>query len=445
MRLIQINGPFLKILNNLTGITNQDILSFNSIIEADLLFINLNQQLNSNITVPENKRTKFEKELIEFKEEFKEYLSLGKDIVVFTNKLLNKKIYVQHENSALELTEKTPFTIESLLSIRNLNVTPKDGFNIQCVDELKNLEKELFKTSENIFNFSYTFALDNTDLPVFRIGKTKHIVGIVRYAHGGRIFFLPGINPNFLDGNRFKSADHNYLVSRINGFLSKIPYKTPNIDLEYEKFDWIENHTYLNILDKENEKTQLCTELNSLKNKIEFLKKEIEEKKELRNTVMQTGEILEANILKIFLALNYKQEETEEKNRVDLILSKGKSQYVIEVKGLNGSSGEKNAAQLEKWVSNFIINKGEKPKGILIVNTYRKKALDERTKVDFPQQMLKYVKSREHCCLTVLTLLELYADFKSNKISETEIDKLFSGTVGVLKYHAVSKNGLRKK
>jgi len=44
---------------------------------------------------------------------------------------------------------------------------------------------------------------------------------------------------------------------------------------------------------------------------------------------------------------------------------------VVEVKGLGKSAAENNAAQLEKWVSEYYLTKGIKPKGILIVNAYK--------------------------------------------------------------------------
>jgi len=44
---------------------------------------------------------------------------------------------------------------------------------------------------------------------------------------------------------------------------------------------------------------------------------------------------------------------------------------IVEVKGQNKSAAEKNAAQLEKWLSTYFAENGVAPKGMLLVNTFR--------------------------------------------------------------------------
>lgn len=100
---------------------------------------------------------------------------------------------------------------------------------------------------------------------------------------------------------------------------------------------------------------------------------------------------------------------------------------VVEIKGVNGSAAEKHAAQLEKWVSSYYEENAIKPKGILIVNAYKEKALKDRPTDTFPHQMLNYSQQREHCLLSSIQLLGLYYEFKSNPDKKEElIDKLLS-------------------
>jgi hypothetical protein len=83
---------------------------------------------------------------------------------------------------------------------------------------------------------------------------------------------------------------------------------------------------------------------------------------------------------------------------------------VVEVKGVTKSAAEKHAAQLEKWVAGAMEETDKKPKAILVVNTWRNLPLSERVEADFPDQMLPYCQSREHCLITGLQLFVLRSD-----------------------------------
>lgn len=87
---------------------------------------------------------------------------------------------------------------------------------------------------------------------------------------------------------------------------------------------------------------------------------------------------------------------------------------VVEVKGVGKSAAEKHAAQLEKWVASAYEQSGTMPKGILVVNTWRETPLAERTKEDFPAQMLPYSEGRGHCLVTGLQLYLIRADVEAH-------------------------------
>lgn len=104
--------------------------------------------------------------------------------------------------------------------------------------------------------------------------------------------------------------------------------------------------------------------------------------------------------------------------RDDLVIEDGGKVGVIEVKGrLNSSAGEKDAAQLEKWVSGHFENHGVEPKGILVVNAYASLPLSQRVDSVFPNQMIDYVTRKSHCLLSGLQLFCLV------EATSSEIDK----------------------
>ncbi|MGW4635964.1 hypothetical protein ACWEMY_24600, partial [Nocardia sp. NPDC004415] len=87
---------------------------------------------------------------------------------------------------------------------------------------------------------------------------------------------------------------------------------------------------------------------------------------------------------------------------------------VVEVKGVNKSAAEKHAAQLEKWVAGELEATGTAPKGLLVVNTWRETDLSARTEKDFPDQMLPYCVSREHCLMTGLQLFVIRSEIEAD-------------------------------
>ena len=72
------------------------------------------------------------------------------------------------------------------------------------------------------------------------------------------------------------------------------------------------------------------------------------------------------------------------------------------------------------------------PKGILVVNTWRELPLLERTKDDFPAQMLPYCKGRGHCLMTGLQLFVIRADVDANPDRAKYWRDLLLKTKGVL-------------
>jgi len=168
----------------------------------------------------------------------------------------------------------------------------------------------------------------------------------------------------------------------------------------------------------------------ALTHKVERLNSESQSYQLKKRLFTATGNDLENEVEAIFKELGLEVLEAD-RNRDDLIIKFKDKVAVVEIKGVNGSAAEKNAAQLEKWTANYFEKTGISPKGILIVNTFREMELSNRNQPSFPDQMLKYSTQREHCLITAVQLLGLYYEAVSNPtIKEELIESLFS-TVGV--------------
>lgn len=113
--------------------------------------------------------------------------------------------------------------------------------------------------------------------------------------------------------------------------------------------------------------------------------------------------------------------------RTDRIARFKERTAVVEIKGKSKSAAEADSAQLEKWVSDYVIAHGLHPKPILVVNAWRETPLNTRSAEAFPSQMLNYATARGHCLITGLQLLGAWMDCEEHPDKADQIaDSIFS-------------------
>jgi hypothetical protein len=143
-----------------------------------------------------------------------------------------------------------------------------------------------------------------------------------------------------------------------------------------------------------------------------------------------SGKAFENVVGEAFVALGFAVEEGEP-GRTDRVLGHPvEGPAVVEAKGKGKSAAEADCAQLEKWVSEYHVEQGQQPKGILVVNAWRDVMLPKRVKASFPDQMLPYAKARGHCLMTGLQLLGAWLEAEARPSSRGVIAKQIYATVG---------------
>jgi hypothetical protein len=133
----------------------------------------------------------------------------------------------------------------------------------------------------------------------------------------------------------------------------------------------------------------------------------------------------------VFEALGADVDDADE-GRADLKIRWRDQVAVVEVKGVSGSAGERDAAQLEKWAAEELEESGQVPKPILVINAFRdREDLNDRIKEAFPKQMRPYAEARGQCLVTSLQLLLMESEARDDASRrEGALDALFSN-VGV--------------
>jgi len=198
---------------------------------------------------------------------------------------------------------------------------------------------------------------------------------------------------------------------------------------------WAAVFKFTSEIQRQEELTRLERSIAKLATKLDSLKHEQAEDDRWKRLSFSSGTALEDQVRRAFEVLGFTVLEAQ-RGRSDLRLQWEAERVVVEVKGLSKSAAEKNAAQLEKWVAEEMAD-GVNAKGVLVVNTWREKAPDQR-ETDFPDQMIPYATARSHCLLTSLQLLTVARDVSDGKTDAASAARAILSTTGVFDGEASS-------
>lgn len=303
------------------------------------------------------------------------------------------------------------FDLDYFLPVGKFIVENEIGVNTEVIP--KTVFSDFLKKYQSKFSYNSYFH-HYEGVPIL---KTPHTNKVLAY-YNEKAVFLPTLKDK----------------TELDEFFSDL-YKTAiqvrSKSLKVELPDW--SKSYFLPTEK-----KARSEIISLESQIEELSRAVVEKKdyvlqlEFRKQILTgSGNVLEEEIKKMFQELGFTILESE-LSRDDITVSYNDKIAVIEIKGVNGSSGEGHATQLEKWVALSYEKYNKHPKGILIVNSFKEKKLSERSEPTFPDQMLKYSVGREHCLISTLQFLGLYYMAIDSSEKEELINSLFD-TVGIYK------------
>lgn len=421
----------LEIGNSLQSNYTREIkfLSNSYFLDADILIVNLDAVFMEffelfvhaeNLTklIKKDAFVKFIKQIEKRKEELHKYFQAGGNLLLFQSDRSLKKFKIMEEGTARdsEFDFLTIFGMEEkkfkTKEVTGNNITTNDSYNI--------FFKEFYPTYEVVYTKYEGKA-------IAAVSKTNEPVAICVPIEKGNIVILPKIEMIYVDGE-----DDEYRFFRLLSSLEGIDkeLKDQKADaIEMNSPEWVKEYYIGNEKNELEVLEDLSKQAEEIYERIEQQEAKLNEYERLKMLLFESGKNLEAMVEKVFAGFGY-EILASVANRDDLIIKYNDQIAVIEVKGVNGSSGEKQAAQLEKWVSEYMIDHGIVPKGILIVNAFRDKPLEERTEKNFPDQMLKFSKGREHSLLTTTQLLELHLCFTNGKITLDQVHDILFKTIG---------------
>ena len=261
---------------------------------------------------------------------------------------------------------------------------------------------------------SYESYVPSDDLiPIAHIpGKKIAVAGIKRVGRG-HLVLIPGIR------NQQQFATEADWLGAYNDFLNAILeiHKRLKPAAISELPDWAKQIATDAELQKRRDLEARLAAVEAEQGRVEETRRELMIFDQRKLLLTSSGKTLERAVAATLERLGC-EVECRDDDRTDLIIRLGEQIAVAEVKGLNGSAGENNAAQAEKWVSMYHADHGIEPKGMLIVNTFREQPILVRNRVSFPNQMMKYVQKKE---LVLITTAQL---FVADALMQTEPDRV---------------------
>ena len=157
---------------------------------------------------------------------------------------------------------------------------------------------------------------------------------------------------------------------------------------------------------------------------------------EYKSILYSTGDKLVKIVLEILDELLDNDSSTFiDERREDFLIKKDDITFIGEIKGISQSVANKNVAQLDNHVQEYmdkleLEKKEENVKGLLIINHQRKMPLEKRQKIH--ENQLRIATRNGALIIETQTLLDLYDKFKKQEITKEECKRLFTEEVGIL-------------
>lgn len=216
-------------------------------------------------------------------------------------------------------------------------------------------------------------------------------------------------------------------------FIKK--YCKPNNEKE-EMPEWIQNITFYNDEQLEEDKNSNNEKIQKLKEKNIKIEEQLKKNLEYKSILYTNGDELVKVVLEILdEILEYDSSEFVDEKREDFLIKKGDITFVGEIKGLSSAVKNENVSQLDVHVQSYIDDlqqegTEEKVKGLLIINHQRNKPIEERQGVH--EHQIKLATRNESLIIETITLLKIYEKYKLGDMTKEECKKIFKDNIGLL-------------
>lgn len=437
-KILCINSPFGVL--DYDGYEQDDFNSSVSFFDYDVVLIDSDyivhnfdceKKLYQNKKVlTENSSFAIKKQYDLFRKQIIDFMQTGKNVYVLVGTNEDCVVYtgdIQYSGTGRNARKTrivADFNMYSFLPFE-ITITHICGNNIDpcCSSPFV----DFFKKNRNILDYYAVLKTNEKVNPLAKVnGSDKVISAIVPYMNGNVIFL-----PHPWDEGAY-DTEEEWKTDSIR-FLNSIWELEQAITIGEDELvfpQWANKYSILNEAEQLSNRDSLLSKISALQELLEQQEHSIQHVQQYKYLLTSSGALLEKTVKKVLTELGFTLFEPEDK-RSDIIAKYGDTYIVAEIKGVSKSAAEKHATQLEKWSSQFLEEKEQKAKPILIVNGYNNLPLEERTEPVFPDQMVKYSISREHALVTTTQLLCLFIEVQNHPECKNERIQELLSTIGI--------------
>lgn len=370
------------------------------------------------------------------KNEMTELVNIGRTVIIFCP--IPDKCYIdsgQREYSGTGRSRQTTRIVNELdinsFFPEAVQSGTTEAYGKKIVFDGDDIFRSFWKKIKNMVCYKAYFN-SPAGKPFIFVKDTDKPVGTWFQFEKGNIVFIPHLADRD-DKDYFpKVADYNNAASAFISAIIDLVNDLKSLTGEYTLPEW----TYAYLIPSERDLSDKIRKqelrLRKILDSIDTQKKQREDIRKYKLLLCGKGTALKKQVISVLNEIGLKAKEGP-KGRDDIIIQYGEKIGIGEVKGKSKSAAEKDAAQLEKWVSEHYSNNGIKAKGFLIVNAFCETPLNERKETAFPSQMLPYCSNREHCLLTTVQLLNILLETKRNPRKRDDILTQLFETIGIYK------------
>lgn len=387
--------------------------------------------------------------------EFAEFLRLGRVLVVFVPG--ETAVYIdtgkrQYSGTGRNRASTTIVEEFDIMSAVPMTLVRSPGSGLE-IDAASDLFAGLLRRTRDSWVYRSILESLPTLKPLAYVRGTKKLVGgLVKMKDGdGLLLLLPDLMLDADDRDEDEDEDEELSdelgseAGAVEGLAGGSERAGDEQSIGQALLDWIASLTggreepapdwagrlvFPTEVQLLQQREALETDLEKILVEVDEVKLALEQEALWKTLIYGSGDALEHQVRRAFELFGFNIEESSP-GRSDLRVTRGDARAVVEVKGLSKSAAERHAAQLEKWVSEEVVE-GRTAKGILIVNTWREVPLSARTELSFPSQMLPYSEQRNHCLVTGVQLLAMARACLDDPARADEIARTLLDTTGMV-------------
>lgn len=367
----------------------------------------------------EHASVKAQNDVTRRRREFSDFVNAGRTLVVIVRPPQvcyidnGKRTYSGTGRNRSTTTHVEPLDLLAAVPSETFKTEPAQGTRIELLKDGPIVT--LMRKHQEFMGYD-AILLEPPGTPLARVAGTDRVVASMLTAkNGGHLLLLPEfdfwVEPDDDDDEdaeaRWSDAGHVFQQDLLAAVASL------NGSLTAARPAWADSYAtkpQRSLAQKVGEQQQRIEDARA---QLAQLQQEHDMAQQRNQLFMGTGRSLELEVKGVLELLGGVVTEPEP-GRDDWKVDFDGKRAVVEVKGVGKSAAEKHAAQLEKWVSADFEASGVMPKGLLVVNTWRDLALDERVDADFPAQMLPYCEARGHCLVTGLQLFVIREEIEQD-------------------------------